>query len=285
MTDENLPVATEPGRVALSVGDLAPMHDFYRDVIGLTTLEREDGRVLLGAGGDPLVEILADPDTPPRPDDAAGLFHLALRVPSRRSLGDALNRVRERWELDGASDHHVNEALYLSDPEGNGIEISRDRNPRQWPTGKNGRLTMDTLPLNLGEIAAAASGETEAPPGTALGHVHLECTSVSASQSFYAGILGLGIRQESDGALFLAAGDYHHHVGLNNWQGCTRRATGRGLRWYSLAGPNREAIAAARERFNRAGVSTTPLDDGFSVVDPDGIQVRLRHTDNPTDSS
>lgn len=282
MTAEGLPAATKPDHVALSVSDLGQMIQFYQEIIGLTTLDREDGRALLGAGGDPLVEIREEPDTPPRPDSAAGLFHIALRVPSRRELGDILDRVREQWELDGASDHHVSEALYLSDPDGNGIEVYRDRNPRQWPTRENGRLAMDTFPLDLGEIAAAASGKTDVPPDTELGHVHLECSSVSASQSFYVDILGLGIRQKTDDALFLAAGEYHHRVGLNNWQDCTSRATGQGLAWCEFAVPDRDAIAAARERLTQAGVSTTPLSDGFAVADPDGIQLRLRSGDKTT---
>lgn len=276
MTAGDLPAATELDCLSLSVGDRDRMTAFYRETIGLAVLNRDETRTVLGAGGDSFLELRAAPEDPPRPAPTAGLFHVAIRVPSRRALGDALRRIREQWELDGASDHHVSEALYLTDPEGNDVEIYRDRNPKQWPTRDDGRVSMDTLPLNLDGVAAVANGEDDAPPDTILGHVHLECTSVPASKSFYVDVLGLGVRQELDGAQFLAAGDYHHHIGLNEWQNRTDRATGRGLAWYRLIVPDHETVDAARERFRNAEIPTENIDNGLSVTDPDGIQLRLQ---------
>ena len=121
---------------------------FYRDAVGLAVQHRGGERATLGAGGEPLLELTADPDAPDRPRRSAGLFHTAFRVPSRAALADALDRIEEEWELTGASDHHVSEALYLDDPEGNGVEVYRDRPREEWPTDGSGRVEMDTLPLD-----------------------------------------------------------------------------------------------------------------------------------------
>lgn len=278
MTPPNaLPASTRIGRVALRANDLDRLVSFYGDVVGLAVLDREEGRVTLGAGGTPLFELRSDPDAPPREPEETGLFHAAFLVPSRTALGDALSRIRERWRLDGASDHRVSEALYLTDPEGNGIEIYRDRPREGWPTNE-GRVEMDTLPLDLGALEDQRRGEAEVPDGTTVGHVHLEVSSLPRAREFYVEGLGLGVRQEwSDAALFLAAGDYHHHVGLNTWNGRTSSARGRGLAWFELLVPDRETLAAVREQVpgSDAGVDIGDL----TLVDPDGIELRLRVAD------
>ncbi|KYH27089.1 glyoxalase-like domain protein [Halalkalicoccus paucihalophilus] len=275
MTTPNaLPASTRVGRVALRTNDLDRLVTFYRDVVGLAVLDRGEDRATLGAGGTSLLELVADPDAPPREPDETGLFHTAFLVPSRAALGDALSRIRERWHLDGASDHRVSEALYLADPEGNGIEIYRDRPREEWPTNE-GRVEMDTLPLDLDALGDRRRGEAAVPDGTTIGHVHLEVSSLSRAHEFYAEGLGLGVRQEwSDAALFLAAGDYHHHVGVNTWNGRTSSARGRGLAWFELLVPNREALAAVRDRTG----GPEPIDetDAPSLSDPDGIELRVR---------
>src|SRR5437763_6816106 len=138
------------GAAQLTIGDLDRAGEYYEKVIGLRRLERSGDRLALGAEpGVPLVELVGDPDAPPRPDHSTGLFHLALLVPSRPDLARALHRVlREGGALTGASDHLVSEALYLRDPEGNGIELYRDRPREQWPH-VNGDFQMATLPLDL----------------------------------------------------------------------------------------------------------------------------------------
>ncbi len=277
MTTPTLPAPSRPGRVALRANDPDRLASFYRDVVGLAVLDREEDRATLGAGGRALLELLADPDAPPRGSDETGLFHTAFLVPSRAALGDALSRIRERWHLDGASDHRVSEALYLSDPEGNGIEIYRDRPKEEWPTN-GGRVEMDTRPLDLDALADQRRGEAGVPDETTVGHVHLEVSSIPQAREFYVEGLGLGIRQEwSDAALFLAAGDYHHHVGLNTWNGRTAPASGRGLAWFELLVPDRETLAAVRDRTG----DTEPIDetDVLSLSDPNGIELRLRVAD------
>ncbi|WP_122091080.1 VOC family protein [Halalkalicoccus subterraneus] len=279
MIDSVLPTGPRIGRVALRVNDLDRLVAFYGDVVGLAVLDREGDRATLGAGDEALLELLADPDAPPRDLEETGLFHVAFLVPSRAALGDALSRIRERWRLDGASDHRVSEALYLTDPEGNGIEIYRDRPREEWPIAE-GRVEMDTRPLDIDALGDRRRGEAGVPDETTVGHVHLEVSSLPRAREFYVEKLGLGVRQEwSDAALFLAAGDYHHHVGLNTWNGRTAPSTGCGLAWFELLVPDRETLAAVRGRMTDRETDTRTGDP--VVTDPDGIELRLRIADTP----
>jgi catechol 2,3-dioxygenase len=272
--DDSLPPESRVGRVALAANDPDRLAAFYRDVVGLDRHGDSGDRATLGAGGDDLV-VLNRTDAGPRPATSAGLFHLAVRVPSRAALGDALARARE-WGLDGASDHGVSEALYLSDPEGNGVEIYRDRSREEWPTDGD-RVAMVTERMDVDGVAAAAAGGDGVPPGTDVGHVHLEVTDLATARAFYADGLGLRVRQEWDAsALFLAAGDYHHHVGVNTWNGRSEPATGRGLDWFELVLPDAGSLAAARERLREHGIDVTDTDEGVTVADPDGIELGLR---------
>ncbi len=274
--DTPLPAATRVGRVALRVNDLDRLAEFYRSVVGLDVLDRGDGRATLGAGDEPLFELIAAPEVPERGPEETGLFHTAFRFPSRAALGDALRRVRGRWRLDGASDHLVSEALYLTDPEGNGVELYRDRPEERWPIAEDGGVEMETLSLDTGAIADRASGEAGAPEGTTVGHVHIEVSSLSASRAFYADVPGMAVRQALDGALFLAAGGYHHHVGLNTWNGRTAPPAGRGLAWFELLVSDSDSFEAARDRFSTAGVGVEDENDVLAAGDPDGIELRVR---------
>jgi len=256
--------------VALGVTDLHRMVEFYERVVGLELQGRETDRAVLGAGSDPVLVLLAAPDAPARDPAAAGLFHTAFRVPSRAALGDALDRVETAWRLDGASDHGVSEALYLSDPEDNGIELYRDRPRVGWPTTADGRVEMDTRPLALDPLREAATGADRCPPGTEIGHVHLEVSSLAAARTWYVDGLGLDVRQSMPAALFLADGDYHHHVGLNTWKGRSAPTSGRGLAWFELF--LEESTEAVRTRLDEGTTAAT----GFDTTDPDGIGVRVR---------
>jgi len=258
------------GRVALRVADLDRMVAFYEAVIGLETLDRADGRAVLGVD-DPLLVLLATPDRPVRGTEETGLFHTAVRVPSRTALGDALDRIEAEWRLDGASNHHVSEALYLSDPEDNGVEVYRDRPREDWPVGGDGRVDMDTLPLALDDLRDAAAGADRAPSGTDVGHVHLDVSDLDAARSFYVDSLGLRVRQAMPSALFFAFGEYHHHVGCNVWNGRSTPAEGRELAWVELVVDDAEGI---RARLDPDAVTDRP--DGFDVDDPDGITIRVR---------
>ncbi|WP_436346063.1 VOC family protein [Natronorubrum sp. FCH18a] len=274
-----LPDSTRLGRTALTVGDEAAVIDFYRDIVGLEELTREAATTTLGVDGTPLLECRHEADADPRPVDATGLFHNAFRVPSRAALGDALARIRDGWELTGASDHGVSEALYCTDPEGNGVEIYWDRPREDWPHDDDGSLQIGSWPLDLESLAAAANGDpvATAPSGTALGHVHLEVSSLDAAREFYVNTLGFDVTDTAPSALFVAAGGYHHHLGLNTWHRRSAPATAdhRGLAWFELVVPSSDALETIRRRLADGNVPVDDREEGFEITDPDGIAIRL----------
>jgi len=280
--DGSIDPATSMGAVRLTVADLDRLGDFYRDAIGLAELGTEDGTVRLGAGDRPIVELLGDPEAPPRPRGTSGLFHLAILLPSRADLARALQRVAEAgWRLSGASDHLVSEALYLSDPEGNGIEIYRDRPRQEWPV-RDGQFQMDTLPLDLdgvlGELRREDGG-AGMPRGTRIGHVHLNVADLTAAEAFYSGALGFDVTVRGyPGALFVSAGGYHHHLGLNTWagEGAPPPPEGsRGLREFEIVLPSAESLAAEEDRLREAGFEPAREDDRVRATDPAGNRVVL----------
>jgi catechol 2,3-dioxygenase len=276
--ETSLPSATAVGRVALRVADLERTTAFYRDVVGLAVRERTEDRATLGADGEALLALRAEPGMPARDRDETGLFHAAFRVPTRTALADALERARSRWRLDGASDHLVSEALYLTDPEDNGVEIYRDRPRDDWPVAEDGRVEMQTLSLDRGELGDLATGAGAVPDDTTVGHVHLEVSSVAASERFYVDGVGMTVRARyGPAASFVAAGDYHHHVGLNTWNDRTAPPSGRGIDWFELVVPSEAALDAAVARLAERGVDATDVSTGgVRVADPDGIELRIR---------
>jgi len=276
MTTDVLPQETYIGRTALCVNDLEELTRFYRDVIGLSVLRRSETSSVLGVENTPLLVLEGDEDALGRHQSGAGLFHNAFRVPSRGALGDALARIREQWQLGGASDHGVSEALYLTDPEGNGIEIYRDYPQEDWPRADNGRIRMGTYPLDLSPVETAAAGESGLPGGTDVGHVHLEVSSLEAFSDFYVDTLGFEVQTELPAASFVSAGGYHHHIGANTWHHRKKPNDGRGLSWYEVVLPKPSALDAVRERLAANEVPVTEADDGLSVIDPDEIEVRFR---------
>lgn len=279
---EKVPPETRIGAVSLNVAGLAGMADFYARVIGLDEVERSAERVRLGSEEATVVELVAAPGAPPRPPRSTGLFHLALLVPGRRWLAGALRRLAaSRWPLSGASDHLVSEALYVRDPEGNGIEIYRDRARAEWPHA-NGNLRMDTLPLDLDELVNEEPPEdpARAGPGTTMGHVHLNVADIPEAETFYAGGLGLDVTVRGyPGALFLSAGGYHHHVGVNTWftaGGPPPPEGALGLRHFGLLVPDDAAAEAMAERLRGTGLEPVTEADGFVVADPSGNRVAVR---------
>ena len=271
-----LPAETRIGRTALAVADLAELTGFYRDVVGLAVLERTDDRVVLGAGDTPLLVLESAPDSPGRHSAAAGLYHVAFRVPDRAALGDALDRISDRWQLSGASDHLVSEALYLTDPAGNGVEIYRDRARAEWPDAPDGRVKMATDPLDLESLAADAAGADATPAGTDIGHVHLEVTDLDSFRSFWVDTVGFAETTTYPGASFVAAGGYHHHLAGNVWHHRSGEAGGRGLSWFEVVLPDRDSLTALGERLTASPRPVERTESGFRTVDDDGIQVRFR---------
>jgi len=273
---------TSVGPVSLTVRDRVRAGSFYRCVVGLSEIAADGGRMLLGAGERALVELVEDRDAPPRPPRTTGLFHLAILLPDRVALARSLRRLVETgWPLQGASDHLVSEALYVGDPEGNGIEIYRDRPREEWRRDGS-ELRMATLPLDLDDLLREADGGASADPGvpvaTRMGHVHLEVADLAAGERFYAGLLGLGVTARAyPGALFLAAGGYHHHVGLNVWRraGAPPPPGALGLRSFELTLPSAAALAEVVGRLSAAGVEVDATDGRATVRDPAGNPLRL----------
>jgi catechol 2,3-dioxygenase len=225
------------------------------------------------------VELVAAPDAPIPPRGATGLFHLAILVPGRAELAQALHRVAQAGAaFTGASDHLVSEALYLDDPEGNGIEIYRDRPREEWRTGPGGEIEMATLPLDLDGVLGALprDGADEGmDPATVMGHVHLQVRDIPEAEEYYADALGFSPTVRGyPGALFVSAGGYHHHLGLNTWGtrgGPAPPAGALGLEGFRVVLPTSADVDAALGRLADAGHPVS----GASVADPSGNTVTL----------
>jgi catechol 2,3-dioxygenase len=269
------------GAAHLAVSDVRASVDFYTRILGLPPIAQDTGGASLGGAEERpalVLERLAEPA--PATPHSTGLFHLAWLLPSRAALAVAIERVIEaRWPIHGASDHGVSEALYLSDPDGLGIEIYADRARTEWPRLADGqRIDMFTRALDLDDLLAQAPLEREAamPARTVLGHVHLKVSDLHRSVAFYRDVLGFSEMAHMPSAAFLSAGGYHHHIGLNTWQ--SRGAappSGHepGLRLVvfelSSAGPLAELERRLAElRGEQFGVERAP--GRLSVSDPDG---------------
>jgi len=276
---------TSMGAVRLNVADLDRSRSFYEQSIGLRPHERDDGTLALGADpGRPLIELRGDRSAAPLDHRGTGLYHLAILLPTRRDLALALARlVQARYPLEGASDHLVSEALYLSDPDGNGIEIYRDRPRSQWSYTEQG-LRMATLPLDLddllGELAGADGLQRLAPAGTRIGHVHLQVSNLEEAERFYSGVLGFDVTVRGyPGALFVSAGGYHHHLGLNTWRSAGAPALppgAIGLRSFEVILPTPAELDRVLARVRSAGLGIEAAGDDRLVRDPSGNAVALR---------
>jgi catechol 2,3-dioxygenase len=283
-TTERIHPDTSLGPVELVVGDLDAMASFYERAIGLTPTSRSATSVRLGsAERGTLIELVGAPDAPLRPRHSTGLFHTAFLVPSRRELARSVRRVVESgWSFTGASDHLVSEALYLDDPEGNGIEIYRDRPRDEWRR-EGGQLAMATLPLDLDGVMAELGGSDEdvtaGADATRIGHVHLQVAALPPVETFYEGDLGLDVTTARyPGALFLSAGGYHHHVGTNTWASANAPAppTGsRGLRRYTIVVPDETELETVSRRMQAAGHELEAVEGGVEAVDPSGNHALL----------
>jgi catechol 2,3-dioxygenase len=264
------------GAVALRVSDLAGLTAFYRDGIGLTLIHEEPGLALLGSDGEVLVRLEQGAT---RPTSPAGLFHLAILLPSRAALANWVGHAAAaRIALEGASDHLVSEALYLSDPEGNGIEIYRDRPRAEWPR-RDGAIRMATERLDLQTLLSEAEPGPYAgmPRGTRMGHIHLRVGDTAGAEAFYVEKLGFELMVRYPGASFMASGGYHHHIAGNVWnsRGAGPRAEGEaGLAWFELVARDAAEFDAMRQRILAAGGSEGA--DGPAIADPWGNRLVLR---------
>jgi catechol 2,3-dioxygenase len=285
--------AIDPGlRVAsvrLAVSDLSRSADFYERVLGLPLVSFDADSARLGPDIERpalVLEDIADP-TPLAPA-STGLFHVAWLHPSRSALAASVRRVvGQRWRFDGASDHGVSEALYLTDPDGLGIELYADRPREQWERPADGRgVRMVTLPLDLEDLLAQDPGgpAPAIPAGTTVGHVHLKVSEVPRSAAFYRDALGFEEQATLPSAAFLSAGGYHHHVGLNSWQSEGASAppdTAPGLREVEFEIGDAQGVKELERRLQSApGMppASREQDGALTVRDPDGQLLTFRHT-------
>ena len=228
MATSDAPVSVS--RVVLTVRDLDRVGDFYQRAIGLDRIAGDAETLVLGQGALPLVELRRDAAARSYPAEA-GLFHTAFLLPTRADLGRWLRHAAgQGLRLEGASDHLVSEALYLRDPEGNGIEIYVDRPRDQWDTDGT-RVRMATEALDLAELARVQGEWKGVPDGSVIGHVHLQVGDIPQAEAFYAGELGLDLSSRLGSASFYATGGYHHHLATNIWN-----SRGAGQRSESSAG-------------------------------------------------
>ncbi|HEX9987669.1 MAG TPA: VOC family protein [Chloroflexia bacterium] len=271
---------TELGLVALTVADLPRSVAFYQDVLGFELLQGGSEQAVLGAGGTPLLVLHEKRDAGPAPTNVTGLtglYHFAILVPTRADLARSLlHMVESGYPLGGASDHLVSEALYLSDPDNNGIEIYRDRPRNDWPR-RGGQLQMASDPLDLRALISEAQADPHPwnglAAGTRLGHMHLQVADIPQARDFYHGVLGFDIvfDWERMGALFVSAGGYHHHLGLNTWHSRGGRPApegSAGLRYFTVYLPDEAAMAPVLARLDKAGIAYRQENGGVAVEDP-----------------
>jgi catechol 2,3-dioxygenase len=276
--------ATRIGAVALSVADLRRSLAYYQHDIGLALLKQRGDQASLGVGGITLLRLQEVPGAR-LVRRATGLYHFALRVPTRRDLAGALRHFAERGtRIGGAADHLFSEALYLSDPDGHGIEIYYDR-PRDFWYDAQGNLGVASDPLDLQDILGELEGDESPweglPAGTDMGHIHLQVADIRDAERFYVDVLGFERMIGMPMASFVSAGGYHHHIGMNTWAGVGVPFPPEGaarLLGYEVILPDQNAVSAAIDRIRAASLSLTEEPEGWVVRDPSHNRILLRRS-------
>jgi catechol 2,3-dioxygenase len=270
---------THIGLVALTVADLNSSLRYYQNGLGLKLQRREGKTVFLGAGDTELLMLREERNGRSVPK-TTGLYHFALLVPTRLDLARIFwHLIQTRTPLSGFSDHSVSEALYLTDPDGHGIEIYRDRPRDEWqyPNGKL-KITVDPLDAEglLGEVADDEPIFLGMPAGTVMGHIHLRVANIPAAEAFYAGVLGFEVMAHyGESAAFLAAGGYHHHLGMNTWAGegvpLPPEDAWR-LLWYEIQTAD---LTAVKQRLEKSETPFSLVGNTIHVADPSGNQIHI----------
>lgn len=277
--------------IQLRTQNLARLQEFYVDVLGFEPRDIDNASLELFADidGEPLVTIKENPEALPRPEFSSGLYHVAFLSPKRQELARLLARLSEkRYPLHGFADHGVSEAIYLADPDGNGIELYADRPRDQWPR-KRGELEMYTHPLDLENLLSDLGDSGEVWDGihqeTTVGHIHLQVSDLAKSGAFYHDVLGYDFVQKNfPGALFMATGGYHHHVGLNTWNTKSAPpppANSTGLAQFSVETSDLITLRHLQVQFLHKGVAFEEIPAEHNVMpsllvrDPDGMEIRI----------
>ncbi|HWP83341.1 MAG TPA: VOC family protein [Bacteroidota bacterium] len=287
MSTFRLPEATSVDSIHLRVRNLQEASRFYTTLLGFKEVMSEGNKVGFAASGKPPAQVLLTEDyhAPQRSRSSVGLFHVAYLFPNRRELAKAFRRLYDAgYPFQGASDHGVSEALYLADPEGNGIELYADRPRDQWQV-RNGELHMYTAPLDIDHLMRELEGATqdsdELQPDVHIGHIHLQVSSLASAERFYHRILGFDVTTRSyPGALFVAAGGYHHHLGLNIWnsRGAPKATKGAlGLTEFGVHIPDALVLSEIERRLVESGLPVEWTENGkvLKTEDFDGMSIML----------
>jgi catechol 2,3-dioxygenase len=271
-----LPDTLRLGPVHLTVSDLGGSIAFYERALGLQLHDRDGEVATMGTGGEDLV-VLVEEAGAALGGRHAGLYHFALLFPTRQELARAVLRLASaRTRIEGASDHGVSEAIYLRDPDDNGIELYVDRPRDAWPPPRTAgeRVEMYTIALDMKNLMREVDGEDPQPqagPGLVMGHVHLHVGDVERALAFYRDVLGFEVMVNLGSAAFVSAGGYHHHLGFNVWLGHDVKPlppNTAGLRVWTVVLDSADQVAAVRARVAGAGLEPTERDGGFLVRDP-----------------
>ncbi len=267
-----LPAALRLGPVHLTVTDLDRSVAWYQRALGLRVQTQEPTVAELGDGREAVVILHEDARARPA-GRHAGLYHYALLYPTRAELARAARRLAAtETQIQGASDHRTHEAIYLSDPDGNGIELAADRPRAAWPVDLG--YAGGPAPLDFESLLATVAGEAtpaQVGPGLRTGHLHLHVGDVARGLAFYGDVLGFEVQANLGSAAFVSAGGYHHHLGFNVWRGPGVPAPPPhtvGLRHWTVELPTAGDVAAVADRARAAGIVVTPVEDGFVVRDP-----------------
>jgi catechol 2,3-dioxygenase len=278
-----LPATLRLGAVALTVTDLGRSIAWYQAALGLHLHRHDAGVAALGAGEEDVVVLHEDAAATPPPRRSSGLYHVALLFPTRAELARvALRLAATRTPIQGASDHGTHEALYLADPDGNGLELAADRPREQWPSPEEEFSRGGPMPLDLDALLATVEGEgppsPEARPGLRVGHLHLHVGDLAQALAFYRDAIGFDVWAMMPTAAFVAAGGYHHHLGLNTWRGvgaAPQEPGVIGLRHWTIVLAGVDDLAEVRARVREAGLEARDVAGGFAVTDPFGMTVQV----------
>jgi len=280
-----LPFSTRIAHARFRVSNLERSVAFYQDLVGMVLLSKERHRAILSGNAeqDPVLYLTEDATAPRRNPRSPGLFHMALLYPRRSELARVFMRLHEvRWPFQGFADHGVSEALYLADPDANGIELYIDRPRDDWPY-RNGELQMVTEPLDvqslLSELRSPQQRLSATATDVAIGHMHLQVSDLNKAEEFYHGALGFDVTQRNfPGALFMSAGGYHHHIGVNTWnsRGASSSPEGAaGLSSFALALADASSAESLRETLRPSPYWNGEVDGGFQLRDPDGLRLDI----------
>ena len=278
------------GPVCLVVRDLEAMLDFYVREVGFKVKRSEEHCAELYSGdasSEPLLILRHKPKAERAPIDAVGLYHFAMLLPNRKSLASAYLSLGNAGVIfDGYADHLVSEALYLTDPEGNGIEIYADRPRDQWKFDDEGRIRMATEPLDIDSLLKEVSDTSQGnlkpfETGVKLGHIHLKVANLERSIVFYQQLLEMDVASYWGSAAFLSVGGYHHHLGMNTWEslgGPARTKDWSGMEYFTIK-VARETHLSLAAKLSDSAVAYSQNSERLFVADPDGIELLIRPTD------